>query len=69
MEMTMLERLTQVFREVDDFCQAFNQQRKADLLDSGAAPRGPKPGLSVGEIITLFWCCIVPGSSTGSGSV
>jgi Transposase DDE domain len=50
----MLERLTEVFCEVDDFCQAFEEQRKAYLLGSGASPRGPKPGLSVSEIITLL---------------
>jgi hypothetical protein len=52
--MTMLERLTKVFREADDFCQAFNEQRKAGLADSGAVPRGPKPRLAVSKIITLL---------------
>jgi len=52
--MTMLERFTEVFCEVDDFCQAFEAQRQAYLLGSGASPRGPKPGLSVSEIITLL---------------
>src|SRR5215467_12289302 len=50
----MLERLTEVFCEIDDFCQAFDAQRQAYLLGSGASPRGPKPGLSVSEIITLL---------------
>jgi hypothetical protein len=50
----MLERLTEVFCAVDDFCQAFEAQRQACLLGSGAPPRGPKPGLSVSEIITLL---------------
>ena len=50
----MLDRLTEIFCEVDDFCQAFEAQWKAYLLGSGAAPRGPKPGLSVSEIITLL---------------
>jgi len=50
----MLERLTEVFCEVDDFCKAFQAQRKTYLLGSAAAPRGPKPGLSVSEIITLL---------------
>jgi Transposase DDE domain len=50
----MLERLTEVFCEVDDFCQTFEAQWQTYLLDSGAAPRGPQPGLSVSEIITLL---------------
>lgn len=50
----MLDRLTEVFCEVDDFCQAFEAQWQAYLLGIGAAPRGPKPGLSVSEIITLL---------------
>ncbi|MBV8360259.1 MAG: hypothetical protein JO189_20340 [Deltaproteobacteria bacterium] len=50
----MLERLTEVFCEVDDFCQAFEAQWQSYLLESGAAPRGPKSGLSVSEIITLL---------------
>jgi len=50
----MLERLTEVFCEVDDFCQAFEAQWQAYLIGSGAAPRGPQPGLAVSEIITLL---------------
>src|SRR6516225_6379789 len=50
----MLERLTEVFCEVDDFCQAFEAQWQAYLIGIGAAPRGPQPGLSVSEIITLL---------------
>jgi len=50
----MLERLTEVFCEVDDFCQAFETQWQSYLLGSGAPPRGPQPGLSVSEIITLL---------------
>jgi len=50
----MLEWLTEVFCEIDDFCQTFEAQRQAYLLGSGAPPRGPKPGLSVSEIITLL---------------
>jgi Transposase DDE domain len=50
----MLDRLTEVFCEVDDFCQAFEEQWKAYLIGSVAAPRGPQPGLSVSEIITLL---------------
>lgn len=50
----MLERLTEVFCEVDDFCQAFEAQRQTSLLGNGAAPRGPQSGLTVSEIITLL---------------
>src|SRR6516162_8924774 len=50
----MLERLTEVFCEVDDFCQAFETQWQSYLLGSGAPPRGPQPGLAVSEIITLI---------------
>jgi hypothetical protein len=50
----MLDRLTEIFCEVDDFCQAFDAQWQAYLRVSGAAPRGPKPGLAVSEIITLL---------------
>src|SRR5919198_1363267 len=50
----MLDRLTEAFCEVDDFCKAFDAQWQTYLLGSGAAPRGPKPGLSVSEIITLL---------------
>jgi Transposase DDE domain len=50
----MLDRLTEVFCEVDDFCQAFDEQWQAYLLGSAAAPRGPQPGLAVSEIITLL---------------
>jgi Transposase DDE domain len=50
----MLARLTEVFYEVDDFCKAFEAQWQTYLLGSGAAPRGPKPGLAVSEIITLL---------------
>ena len=50
----MLARLTEVFCEVDDFCKAFEAQWQTYLLGSGAAPRGPKPGLAVSEIITLL---------------
>ncbi len=50
----MLERLAEVFCEVDDFCQAFFPQWEAHLIGSGAAPRGPEPGLCASEIITLL---------------
>src|SRR3954451_19646045 len=51
----MLDRIVEVFCEVDDFCQAFLPQWEASLLGpGGTAPRGPEPGLSPSEIITLL---------------
>ena len=50
----MLERLVEVFCEVDDFCQAFRPQWNAHQLGGSAKPRGPKPGLVDSEIITLL---------------
>src|SRR6187455_2938055 len=46
----MLDRIVEVFCEVDDFCQAFLPQWEASLLGTG----GPQPGLSPSEIITLL---------------
>jgi hypothetical protein len=55
MEAMMLDRIVEVFCEVDDFCQAFLPQWEASLLGPGGpAPRGPQPGLSTSEIITLL---------------
>src|SRR5215218_10354206 len=55
MEAMMLDRIVEVFCEVDDFCQAFVPQWEASLLGPGGpAPRGPQPGLSPSEIITLL---------------
>src|ERR671913_273722 len=51
----MLDRIVEVFCEVDDFCQAFLPHWEASLLGAGGpAPRGPEPGLSPSEIITLL---------------
>ena len=51
----MLDRIVEVFCEVDDFCQAFLPHWEASLLGAGGtAPRGPEPGLSSSEIITLL---------------
>ena len=50
----MLERLVETFCAVDDFRKAFLPQWEAYLLGHGSAPRGPKPGLSVSEIITIL---------------
>jgi hypothetical protein len=54
MEVTMLDRLVEVFCEVDDFCKAFQPQWEVHLIGSGEKPRGPEPGLSDSEIITLL---------------
>ena len=54
-EAMMLHRTLDVFCEVDDFCQAFLPQWQASLIGPGGpAPRGPQPGLSTSEIITLL---------------
>src|SRR3954451_7485631 len=51
----MLDRIVEVFCEVDDFCQAFVPQWEASLIGTGGpARRGPEPGLSPSEIITLL---------------
>ena len=51
----MLDRIVEVFCEVDDFCKAFLPQWEAFLIGTGGpAPRGPQPGLSTSEIITLL---------------
>ena len=56
----MLDRIVEVFCEVDDFCQAFLPHWEASLWEAsllgtgGPAPRGPEPGLSPSEIITLL---------------
>jgi Transposase DDE domain len=51
----MLDRIVEVFCEVDDFCQAFVPQWEASLIGTGGpVRRGPEPGLSPSEIITLL---------------
>src|SRR3954462_13032824 len=51
----MLDRIVEVFCEVDDFCQALVPHWEASLLGPGGPPpRGPQPGLSPSEIITLL---------------
>ncbi|MBV8359178.1 MAG: hypothetical protein JO189_14780 [Deltaproteobacteria bacterium] len=54
MEVKMLERLMESFCTVDDFCNAFLPQWKADLIGNGTAPRAPELGLCVSEIITIL---------------
>src|SRR3954454_23447491 len=51
----MLDRIVEVCCEVDDFCQVFLPHWEASLLGPGGpTPRGPEPGLSTSEIITLL---------------
>src|SRR3954470_1362776 len=67
MEAMMLDRIVEVFCEVDDFCQAFVPQWEASLLGTGGpAPRGPQPGLSISEIITLLLTVQVSNISRAS---
>src|SRR5919112_172712 len=55
MEAMMLDRIVEVFCEVDDFCKAFVPQWEASLLGTGGpVPRGPQPGLSSSEIMPLL---------------
>src|ERR671911_2546759 len=55
MEAMMLDRIVEVFCEVDDFCEAFLPHWEASLLGPGGpAPRGPQPGLSTSEILPLL---------------
>ena len=50
----MLDRIVEVFCEVDDFCKAFVPQWEASLLGTGGpAPRGPHR-VPTSEIITLL---------------
>src|SRR3954466_907376 len=54
-EAMMLDRIVEVFWEGYDFCQAFVPQWGAALIGTGGpARRGPEPGLSPSEIITLL---------------
>src|SRR3954466_13198054 len=63
----MLDRIVEVFCEGDDFCQAFVPQWEASLLGTGGpAPRGPQPGLSPSEIITLLLTVQVSNISRAS---
>src|SRR4051794_37941391 len=64
----MMDRIVEVFCNVDDFCKAFQPQWEASLLGpDGPAPRGPQPGLSPSEIITLL--LTVQASSISRASI
>ena len=54
MEVTMLDRLVEIFCEVDDFCKAFQDAFESHLIGKGPGTRGPDPGLADAEIITLL---------------
>src|SRR5262249_62360951 len=54
MGVEMLARLVETFCAVDDFCKAFLPQWEAYLIRNGTTSRGPEPGLSVSEIITIL---------------
>jgi len=50
----MLDRLEEVFCEVDDFCKAFQAEFEARMIGCGRGSRGPESGLCDSEIITLL---------------
>jgi hypothetical protein len=50
----MLDRLTETFCEVDDFCKAFQPQWEKHLIGNDKKPRGPDAGLCDSEIITIL---------------
>ena len=50
----MLDRLVEVFCEVDDFCKGFQAQNESRLIGNGSGARGPEAGLVDSEIITLL---------------
>ena len=54
MERIMLDRLVEVFCEVDDFCKAFQDASESHRIGNGQGSRGPDPGLAEAEIITLL---------------
>jgi len=54
MDVTMLDRLVEIFCEVDDFCKAFQDVFESHLIGNGRGSRGPDPGLADAEIITLL---------------
>lgn len=54
MEVIMLDRLVEVFCEVDDFCKVFQDASESHRIGNGQGPRGPDPGLADAEIITLL---------------
>jgi Transposase DDE domain len=48
----MLDRLVEIFCEVDDFCKAFQDAFESHLIGHGRGSRGPDPGRAEAEIIT-----------------
>ena len=53
-KVNMLDRLVEIFCEVDDFCKAFRDAFASHLVGNGPGRRGPDPGLADAEIITLL---------------
>lgn len=49
-----MDRLVEIFCEMDDFCKMFLPQWEAYLLGEGKSNRGPDPGLSLSEIMTIL---------------
>lgn len=49
-----MDRLVEIFCEMDDFCKMFIPQWEAYLLGEGKSNRGPDPGLSLSEIMTIL---------------
>src|SRR3954469_20945745 len=66
MEVTMWDRLVEVFCEVDDFCKTFQNKFESHMIGNGQGPRGPiirdLPRLRSSPCCS---CCTVRGSNTG----
>ncbi len=50
----MLDRLVEVFCEVDDFCKTFQWELARHLIGASEKPRGPDAGLCDSEIIAIL---------------
>ena len=66
----MLDRIVEVFCEVDDFCQAFVPQWEASLLGPGGpAPRGPQPVCRPARSSRFCLCSTVQASNISRASI
>ena len=45
--------LIQLYCTVDDFWKSFKQEWEKHLIDSGKSKRGPEPGLTIPEMMTI----------------
>lgn len=45
--------LTELYCNVDDFWKSFKQEWDKHLIDSGKPKRGPEPGLTISEMMTI----------------